>query len=84
MKKRFKEGDMVPMFKSKLRLFMSKLQSQWTGPFQVAKVFPHGAVEMWSESVDLFKVNGKRFKPYFVGEPIEKVIIHTLTNPIQG
>ncbi|KAJ9185026.1 hypothetical protein P3X46_004704, partial [Hevea brasiliensis] len=48
-----------------------KLKSRWSGPFKVTQVFPHGAVEVWSETSRAFKVNGQRLKPYFQGEPIE-------------
>ena len=80
LKKRFDEGDMILLFNSKLRLFPGKLRSQWLGSFQVTNVHPHGMVEVSSESNSSFKVNGQRLKPYFVGEPIEKVAIHTLTD----
>jgi len=45
MKKRFKKGDMVLLFNSKLRLFPGKLKSRWSGPFKITKVQPNGAVE---------------------------------------
>jgi len=38
IKKRFEEGDMVLLFNLRLKLFPGKLRSQWSGPFQVAKV----------------------------------------------
>ncbi|XP_070008311.1 uncharacterized protein [Nicotiana sylvestris] len=33
--KEFKEGDLVLLFKSQLRLFPGKLKSKWSGPFEV-------------------------------------------------
>jgi len=48
---------------------------------EVIKLFPHGAVDAWSESADAFKVNGQHLKPYFVGQPINKLVVHTLTDP---
>ena len=46
MKKRFEEGDLILLFKSKLQLFRSKLRSQWSGQFKVIKVFSHEAVDI--------------------------------------
>jgi len=57
MKKRFEKEDVVLLFNSRLRLFPGKLKSQWSGPFNVAKVQLNGAVEIWSESTDAFTVN---------------------------
>jgi len=44
MKKRSEKGDMVLLFNSRLRLFLGKLKSQWSGPYQIIKVQPSGAV----------------------------------------
>ncbi|KAL4368162.1 hypothetical protein GQ457_05G016590 [Hibiscus cannabinus] len=43
----------------------SKLPSKWLGPYTVTKVFPHGAVEVEKDSGEIFKVKGKRLKPYY-------------------
>ena len=83
IKKRFEEGDMVLLFNSRLKLFQGKLRSRWSGPFHVAKVLPNGAVEIWSESTGTFTVNGQSLKLYLVGQPIEKAVIYSLSNPIQ-
>lgn len=71
--KEFHEGDLVLLFNSRLRLFPGKLRSRWSGPFQVRKVHPHGAIEIWSEETGQFKVNGQRLKKYIIGGPFEKV-----------
>lgn len=57
------------LFNSRLKLFSGKLRSRWSGPFQVRQVYPHGAVEIWSEKTGSFKVNGQRLKHYLAGEP---------------
>ncbi|XP_042410060.1 uncharacterized protein LOC121999439, partial [Zingiber officinale] len=44
LRKIFKEGDLVLLFNSRLKLFPGKLKSRWTGPFEVKKVYPFGAV----------------------------------------
>jgi len=46
MKKRFKKGDMVLLFNSRLRLFSGKLKSRWSGPFKITKGQPSAAVEI--------------------------------------
>ncbi|XP_021740077.1 uncharacterized protein LOC110706463 [Chenopodium quinoa] len=66
-KREFKEGDKVLLFNSRLKLFPGKLQSRWTGPFTVKKVFPYGAIEISNDNGEPFKVNGQRLKPYFDG-----------------
>lgn len=80
--KTFKIGDLVLLYNSRLKLFPGKLKSKWGGPFEVKKVYPHGAVDVWSEETGEFKVNGQRLKKYFVGHPIEKVVSIDLLDPI--
>jgi len=83
IKKRFEEGDMVLLFNSRLKLFPGKLRSRWSGPFQVAKVLPNGAIEVWSESTRKFIVNGQRLKPHLMGQSIEKATVYSLYDPIE-
>ncbi|PNY03357.1 hypothetical protein L195_g026684, partial [Trifolium pratense] len=67
----FREGQLVLLFNSRLKLFPGKLKSRWSGPFKIKKVFPHGAVELEDRDTDqTFKVNGQRLKPYFGKESI--------------
>ncbi|XP_050233316.1 uncharacterized protein LOC126681804 [Mercurialis annua] len=66
-KKEFHERDYVLLFNSRLRLFPGKLKSRWSGPFNVIKNFPHGAVELESSTGVAFEVNGKRCKQYLGG-----------------
>lgn len=80
--KTFKIGDLVLLYNSRLKLFPGKLKSKWGGPYEVKKVYPHGAVDVWSEETGEFKVNGQRLKKYFVGHPIEKVVSIDLLDPI--
>ena len=63
--KDFKEGDLVLLYNSRLKLFPGKLKSRWSGPFEVKRIFPHGAVMIWSEKWGEFKVNGHRLKAYY-------------------
>ena len=58
-------GDLVLLFKSRLRLFPGKLKSKWTGPYLITQVFPHGAVELKVKEGVRFKRNRDRIKLYF-------------------
>ena len=69
-KKKFHEGELVLLYNSRLKLFLGKLKSQWSGPFTVIKVYPHGAVDITNEKGEVFKVNRHRLKPYLIGEAI--------------
>lgn len=81
IRREFKEGELVLLFNSRLKLFPGKLRSRWSGPFQVKKVIPSGAVEVWSESTGPFTVNGQRLKHYTSGEDVEKGVRYALTKP---
>nr|GEZ68098.1 reverse transcriptase domain-containing protein [Tanacetum cinerariifolium] len=51
----FNVGDRVLLFNSRLKNFLGKLKTGWTGPFTVAHVFPYGTIE-------LSQVDGPNFK----------------------
>ena len=70
-KKEFREGELVLLYNSRLRLFPEKLKSSWSGPFTVIKVYPHGAVDIADEKGVTFKVNGHRLKPYLISQAID-------------
>ena len=57
IKKEFHEGELVLLFNSRLKLFLGKLKSHWSGPFKVVKVYPHGAVDIANDKGEIFKVN---------------------------
>ena len=80
MRREFKEGDQVLLFSSQLRLFPGKLKSRWSGPFEVKKVYPYGAVEIGRNN-EIFKVNGQRLKLYIAGQISRKRQILRLSNP---
>ena len=66
-RKNFKQGDQGLLYDSKLHLFPSKLKSRWTGPFIIHQVYPNGSVDLLnSKDNRVFKVKGKRLKPYAV------------------
>nr|GEZ12921.1 reverse transcriptase domain-containing protein [Tanacetum cinerariifolium] len=64
----FNVGDQVLLFNSRLKIFSGKLETRWSRPFTIAKVFPYGTVELSQANGPNFKVNGHRVKHYFRGD----------------
>nr|XP_004243959.1 uncharacterized protein LOC101262435 [Solanum lycopersicum] len=63
-KREFAVGYLLLLLNSRLRLFLSKLKSKWTGPILVTKVFPHGSVESENKKGANFTFNRQRIKIY--------------------
>nr|XP_009782248.1 PREDICTED: uncharacterized protein LOC104231025 [Nicotiana sylvestris] len=85
VERNFNPRDMVLLYKSRLRIFLGKLKSRWSGPFQVVKVLPSGAIEIASEKDShTFRVNGKRLKPYVGMDETKEVSVIHLTEPQQS
>ena len=63
----FHIGQKVLLYNSRLRLFPGKLKSRWSGPFDVTKVYPSGAIEIQDHNKRTFMVNGQRLKHYLEG-----------------
>ena len=56
----FTPGMKMLLYDLRLRLFLGKLRSRWTGPFVVTHAFPYGAVEIQDlASRGKEKVNGQ-------------------------
>ncbi|GJV26154.1 hypothetical protein Tco_1378849 [Tanacetum coccineum] len=64
----FHVGDHVLLFNSRLKIFLGKLKSRWSGPFTIAEVFPYGTVELSQPDGHNFKVNGHQIKHYYGGD----------------
>ncbi|CAH2070623.1 unnamed protein product [Thlaspi arvense] len=62
--KELKEGGLVFLYNSRLKLFPGKLKSRWSGPFVIQEVLPYGAVTLMEKSGSAFTINGNRVKPY--------------------
>nr|GEX74828.1 reverse transcriptase domain-containing protein [Tanacetum cinerariifolium] len=73
----FNVGDRVLLFNSRLKIFLGKPKTRWSGPFTITKVFPYGTVELFQTDRPNFKVNGHRLKHYF-GEEIPKMVVSDL------
>ena len=41
-----KLGQHVLLFNSRMKLFLGKLKSRWSGPFVITQVFPYGRIEL--------------------------------------
>ncbi|WJZ87655.1 hypothetical protein VitviT2T_007022 [Vitis vinifera] len=68
-RKEFQKGQRVLLYDSKLHIFPKKLKSRWIGSFTIQEVYSNGVVELLS-SIETFKVNGQRLKPFL--EPFSK------------
>nr|GEX39763.1 reverse transcriptase domain-containing protein [Tanacetum cinerariifolium] len=42
----FNVGDRVLLFNSRLKIFLGKLKTRWSGPFTITQVFPYGTIEL--------------------------------------
>ncbi|XP_056685844.1 uncharacterized protein [Spinacia oleracea] len=80
-KREFKEGEKALLYNSRLKLFPGKLKSRWSGPFDVVRVFPHGAIEIRGEDSGPFKVNGHMLKHYYTGDSLGSFAIIDLKDP---
>ena len=61
-------GQQVLLLNSRLKLFLGKLKSRWSGPFTVTKVFSHGGAEVSHPEKGTFTVATQRLKSYYGGE----------------
>ncbi|XP_014496751.1 uncharacterized protein LOC106758332 [Vigna radiata var. radiata] len=72
IKRAFNPWQQVIFFNSRLKLFLRKLESKWSGPFMITNVHPHGAVELMdstaSDPSKSWVVNRQRLKHYLRGE----------------
>nr|GEX23009.1 reverse transcriptase domain-containing protein [Tanacetum cinerariifolium] len=73
----FNVGDRVLLFNSRLKIFLRKLKTHWSGPFTITQVFSYGTVEFSKTDGPNFKVSGHRLKHYF-GEDIPKMVVPDL------
>ena len=67
LRKEFKVGESVLLYNSRLRLFLGKLKSRWSGPFTIISVTPFGAVTLKGKPGTKFKVNCQKLKHYMGG-----------------
>ena len=58
LRREFKVGDLVLLYNSKLKLFLGKLKSRWSGPYTVVASTPFGEITLKSDYGNEFEVNG--------------------------
>ena len=58
LRREFKARELVLLYNSKLKLFLGKLKSRWSGPYTVVASTPFGVVTLKTNSGNEFKVNG--------------------------
>src|SRR3954467_9981226 len=83
LKREFKVGDKVLLFRSCFRFSPGKLLSRWEGPFHIEEVYWSGAININNfEDNKPQVVNGQRLKHYMAGDPInvDANMIYTRTH----
>nr|GFA80440.1 reverse transcriptase domain-containing protein [Tanacetum cinerariifolium] len=65
----FNVGDQVLLFNSRLKIFLGKLKSRWSGPFIISEIYPYGTAKLIHPDGCNFKVNCHRLKHYHGGDP---------------
>ncbi|XP_058781524.1 uncharacterized protein LOC131655719 [Vicia villosa] len=69
VEKDLKEGQMVLLYNSRLKLFPGKLKSKWSGPLRIKEVKNYGVVVLENPATkETWTVNGQRLKVYLGGE----------------
>ncbi|CAM8886336.1 unnamed protein product [Rhodiola kirilowii] len=66
VRREFNEGKRVLLYNSRIRLFLGKLRTKWSGPYTVERAHPDGHVEISVEGGKSMVVNGQRLKHYHV------------------
>nr|GEU96508.1 reverse transcriptase domain-containing protein [Tanacetum cinerariifolium] len=77
----FNVDDRVLPFNSRLKIFLIKLKTRWSGTFTITQVFPYDTVELSQSDGPNFKVNGHRLKHYFAEDIPKMVVLDLQTLP---
>nr|GEV83051.1 reverse transcriptase domain-containing protein [Tanacetum cinerariifolium] len=77
----FNVGDQVLLFDSRIKIFLGKLKSRWSGPFTISKIYPYGTAKLIHPDGCNFKVNCHRLKHYHGGDPPPLEISDVTTFP---
>ncbi|XP_075500125.1 uncharacterized protein LOC142538712 [Primulina tabacum] len=77
----FLVGQLVLLYKSRMKLMPGKLRSRWSRPYTITQFFPYGTVEITSEEPGAFKVNGHRLKIYHGGTMPDELTTMDLQDP---
>nr|GFA74941.1 reverse transcriptase domain-containing protein [Tanacetum cinerariifolium] len=77
----FNVGDQVLLFNSRLKIFLGKLKSRWSGPFTISEIYPYGTAKLVHPDGCNFKVNCHRLKHYHGRDPPQMEIPDVQTFP---
>nr|GFA92123.1 hypothetical protein [Tanacetum cinerariifolium] len=77
----FNVGDQVLLFNSRLKIFLGKLKSRWSGPFTISEIYLYGTAKLIHPDGCNFKVNCHRLKHYHGGDPLPLEILDVTTFP---
>nr|GFA26741.1 DNA-directed DNA polymerase [Tanacetum cinerariifolium] len=64
----FNVSDQVLLFNSRIKIFLGKLKSRWSGPFIISEVYPYRTVKLVHSDGSNFKVNCLHLKHYHGGD----------------
>nr|GEZ77759.1 reverse transcriptase domain-containing protein [Tanacetum cinerariifolium] len=66
-------NDQFSRVMAKLKIFLGKLKSRWSGPFTISEIYPYGTAKLIHPDGCNFKVNCHRLKHYHGGDlpPLE-------------
>ncbi|GJV61261.1 reverse transcriptase domain-containing protein [Tanacetum coccineum] len=78
----FNVGDQVLLFNSRLKIFLGKLKSCWSGPFIITEVYPYGTAKLSHPDGSNFKVNCHPLKHYYGGDTPPTVVLDLQTFPM--
>lgn len=84
LKREFKVGYQVLLFNWRLRLFLGKLKSKSTGPYEIKDVRPYGAIFLVGKDGMEFTVNGEQCKSYLANEVVGEGVKISLSDPPQA
>ena len=59
LRREFKAGDHVLLFNFRLKLFLGKLKSKWSGPYTIVGITTFGVVTLKTSNGEEFKMNGQ-------------------------
>ncbi|XP_047948868.1 uncharacterized protein LOC125194667 [Salvia hispanica] len=79
-RREFYPGDAILLFNHKLRFFLGKLKSKWSGPFTIrastiAEVMSNGTMELFGPDGTTFKANGQNLKKFYTREQQDEVFV---------
>nr|GEW49782.1 reverse transcriptase domain-containing protein [Tanacetum cinerariifolium] len=63
----FNVGDQVLLFNSRLKIFLGKLKTRWSGPFTITQVFPYGTLSYPNPMVQTLRIASKFLKTLVFG-----------------